>query len=272
MSTQGKMIVVIDSEQGWLTFSQAILERNDYVVFTAQNGQTAQDILAAHDTSQAVLVLIDSNAFEKNTAILPALRYSATGAERSVVVVFPTDLTPRKARDAFKLGAADCVSKPYDESSLLALVEQMFADSRIAGGHKKSDPKASSSHVLIIDDDPDWQESLQRLLPQLSHRINIASDYQSAVQLLLDHSFDLVVADLRLVDSDDNNFQGMDLIRLIREKDQERDSFTQIILVSAYGTPEHIREAYRTFKIYYYFDKRYLSPSKYREAIQEALA
>ncbi len=268
MNTQGKTILVIDSEQGWLEFAQSTLKKNHYEAYAAQHIEDAQALLATHSESQIVLVLIDSKLIAEHTTIIGTLRQSETGLTRSVVVVFPTDLTPRNARDAFKQGAADCVSKPYDEASLLALVEQMLADHRIAGSPHRTSARISSSHLLIIDDDTDWQESLMHFLPQLEQTVRTAADYRSAAQLIQEQSFDLVIADLRLVDADDNNFQGMDLVRLIREKDLEREIFTQIILVSAYGTPEHIREAYRTFRIYYYFDKRYLSPSKYREAIK----
>jgi CheY-like chemotaxis protein len=122
----------------------------------------------------------------------------------------------------------------------------------------------------VIDDDNDWLVSLEKYLPPVDSVLR-ATDYHTAVQQLSLQSFDLVVVDLRLVDADDSNFQGMDLIRLIREQDRQRGKFTQIVVVSAFGTPEHIRESYRTFNIYYYFDKRYFSPSKYRDSIAEAL-
>lgn len=187
----------------------------------------------------------------------------------SVIVVFPTELTPERARKAFKMGVADCVNKPYDEDGLLALIELMFAEHRITIAHEPSSPKEATS-VLIVDDDTDWRTTLIDYLPPIK-TIEQATDYSTALAIIEHQSFDCIVVDLRLIDAEEGNFDGMNLIRKIRIKDKERHAFTQILIVSAYGMPEHIREAFRDYNIFYYFDKRYLSLSKYRNVIMEAL-
>jgi CheY-like chemotaxis protein len=152
---------------------------------------------------------------------------------------------------------------------LLALVEQMLADRRVST--TKTSSARASTNVLIVEDNDDWRADLVRYLPPVD-RITTAADYPTAAEMVNGHPFDLAIIDLRLVDSDDDDFQGMNLMRLIREKDKERGSFTQMIIVSAYGTTEHIRQAYKDYGTYYYFDKRYLSPAKYRESVRVALA
>jgi DNA-binding NtrC family response regulator len=269
MSQRDEAVMVIDTEQSWLEFCSVTLEKNGYQVYTALTRWEAEKLLSTQPEINVVLVLIDIKTLEEDESTISVLGQSETGLKRSVVAVFSTDLTPDRTRRAFKMGASDCVSKPYDETTLLALLEQMLADHRIAAVRQKSATRASSN-VLVIDDDNDWLVSLEKYLPPVDSVLR-ATDYHTAVQQLSLQSFDLVVVDLRLVDADDSNFQGMDLIRLIREQDRQRGKFTQIVVVSAFGTPEHIRESYRTFNIYYYFDKRYFSPSKYRDSIAEAL-
>ncbi len=269
MSKKGKSLLVIDSEQSWLEFCEVTLKENGYEVITAPTSRAAQDSLLAHPENEVVLILIDIKSFEEEKSVIATLSQSESGSQRSVVVVFSTDLTPSRARAAFKQGASDCVSKPYDETGLLALVEQMLADYRLTALKKNPSSVRSGGTVLVVDDDDDWRAALVRYLPPVNQVVT-ADDYQTALHEIQRHPFDFVIADLRLVDADDTNFQGMDLIRSIRKKDKERGTFTQIIIVSAYGTPEHIRDAYRDFKTYYYFDKRYLAPSKYREAIRDA--
>jgi len=271
MTSKGeRTILIIDAEQSWLEFYKTILVNNGYVVYTAQSSQMARKLLAENPSvsKDTTLILIDINSFEEDIESIPYLT-SSDGANRIVGVVFSTELTPNRARITFKLGATDCISKPYDEDSLLAIVEQMSAEYRITSPNQKTSARKSSA-VLIIDDDADWQVSLTKYLPPVD-KVGKAATYEEAVTKIDEQAYDLIVCDLRLVDADDRNFQGMDLIRCIREKDKERDTFTQIIVVSAYGTPEHIRESYKAFGIYYYFDKRYLVPSKYRDSIIEAL-
>lgn len=257
-------IMIIDSEPRWLEFCRSTLESNGYQVFVTSTGEKAQKALDAKQQDWG-LILVDIKSLEEDEVVTKILNQSRDDPDRSIIIVFPTNLTPTRVRKAFKSGATDCVDKPYDEAALLALIEQMLADHRINITKDESVCK-ESSNVLIVDDDNGWINSLERYLPQVDQVVK-ASDYQEAVDKVLLQSYDLAVIDLRLVDSDDGNFQGMDLISLIRRKDEERRSFTQIIVVSAHGTPEHIRDSYRIHDIHYYFDKRYFSPSKYKNMI-----
>jgi DNA-binding NtrC family response regulator len=268
-----KAILAIDSESSWLEFCEETLREHSYAVITALTPLAARDLLSGRWHDQVVLVLIDIKSLLDETAFVTELTALPSDAASSqpcaVVALFSTDLTPNKTRIAFKLGVADCVSKPYDESALLALVEQMLADCRFASDRTGA-PLDLSGTVLVVDDDDDWLASLTQALPANTH-YETAQTYAEASGKIAARRFDLVVCDLRLVDDESNNFEGMGLIRGLRVQDQARGASTPVIIVSAFGTPEHIRESYRDFKIYYFFDKRYFAPPKYHDVALEAL-
>ena len=135
MSEEKRPILVIDPRQLWLTFCTEALDRNGFQVFAAQSGEEALD-LATRDLSAAVApAIVDIQLVEADESLLPGLVTSDEGEKRTVVVVFSTGLTPDRARLAYSQGAFDCVNKPYDESSLLAMVEQMYADQRLRAAH-----------------------------------------------------------------------------------------------------------------------------------------
>jgi DNA-binding NtrC family response regulator len=269
MSSLDRSILVIDSDLSWLDFSVATLRANGYDAHAMTAARAAREPLEAAAATDVALVLLDIGSLEQDTRLIEKMLQSPNAAGRSVVVVFPTELTPTRARLAFGLGAADCVSKPYDQNALLALVEQMLADHRLATASARPQTRSPSS-VLVVEDNEDWREDLVRYLPPVEEVVT-ASDLQTAVDLVALRPFGVVVVDLRLVDADDKNIEGMALMRLVREKDRERGSHTHIVVVSAFGTPVDIREAYRSFDIDYYFDKRYLSPSRYRNLVRRAL-
>ena len=268
-----KDILAIDSESSWLQFCEETLRAHGYVVITAPTSAAARTLLSGRGKSQVTLILMDIKSILDEpafvTEVITPPAEAAPALPCSVVALFSTDLTPNKTREAFKLGVSDCVSKPYDESALLALVEQMFADCRF-NSDRMSTPLSRSGTVLVIDDDEDWLASLTDALP--AHmQYETAATYTEASQKIATQRFDLVVCDLRLVDDESNNCEGMSLIRDLRAQDQARGGLTQVIIVSAFGTPEQIRQSYRDFQIYYFFDKRYFAPPKYHDVTQEAL-
>ena len=67
--------------------------------------------------------------------------------------------------------------------------------------------------ILIIDDEPQIQRFLKPSLTAAGYRVTAALDGASALKLMGDHEFDLLLVDLGLPDTD-----GKDLIRTIRQK------------------------------------------------------
>lgn len=264
-----QVILIVDSEKSWLNFSKTILEKNGYIVLTAVDVQSAQRLLELEPNNKINLILIDIKSIEENDDISKFRNWSTDDAKRSIVVLFPIGLTTVKARIAFKAGASDCVDKPYDEDALLALIEQILAEHRLANT-LSVERIPSSSNIIVVEDDYDWMQSILRYLPSGSV-IEEVTDYQIAVEKILLKHYDLAIFDLRLVDVDDDNFQGMNLVKLTREKDAARESFTQIIVLSAFGTPEQIREIYRSYNVYYYFDKRLFFPDIFKDAVTKSL-
>jgi two-component system, OmpR family, response regulator len=74
-------------------------------------------------------------------------------------------------------------------------------------------PKTIPPHILIVDDDPLIREALQEYFSSNELRVNVASSGKEMTGILVDHSVDLVVLDLRLAGED-----GMMLARKLREE------------------------------------------------------
>jgi CheY-like chemotaxis protein len=74
---------------------------------------------------------------------------------------------------------------------------------------------------------------MARLIVDLGHRVQTATDVRSAVELAAREPFDLMISDRRLPDGN-----GYDLMRMLREKHELKG-----IALSGYGTEDAIRKS-----------------------------
>jgi DNA-binding response OmpR family regulator len=249
-------ILLIDDEPDWLKFAAVVLRDDGYLVATAQS---VSEAVRLQQESRFELALLDSHLVEHQPQSFQEVALAPKGKSPPIVIMFATELTTDKMRWGFKLGARDCVDKRYDRRSLLALVQEQFAEGKA--------PTIVEPRILVVEDDEDWGRLLLRYLSDEPYRLEAVSDYDMALSRLQEEHFDVVVLDLRLVDEDDEDFAGVALLRLLGE----RCPSTTVVVVSAYGTPDHIRNGFRAHGLSDYISKQHFDPQTYREAVREAV-
>ena len=122
--------------------------------------------------------------------------------------------------------------------------------------------------VLIVDDYADWREMLSGLLQREGHRVETAGTMGAALAYIdKNKDLDLVILDIRLVETEDNNEDGMQLLAEIRK----RLSFTRVIMVTGYGTMETQRKAFKEFQAFDFFAKSQFDSDEFRHAFQDAI-
>lgn len=84
--------------------------------------------------------------------------------------------------------------------------------------------------ILVVDDELSMREFLKILLEQEGYRVTTVSDATSAIDLLKNEQFNLVISDIKM--------QGMGGLTLL-EKIKEIDSSIPVIMVTAYASPEN---------------------------------
>ena len=89
-------------------------------------------------------------------------------------------------------------------------------------------------HILIVDDEPGTSWALAEGLTDDGHTIDTFGSAEEAWAWLQKSQSDLVISDLRLP-----GMSGLDLARKLRRGRHAQP----VILVTAYGTPETLREA-----------------------------
>ncbi len=90
-------------------------------------------------------------------------------------------------------------------------------------------------HVLVVDDQPNWRKALRFLLENERVHVSEAENSDEAKEILKHSKFDLAVFDVRLVDEETFNVEGLELLYLIKQT----DPVTKTIVMTGY--PESIR-------------------------------
>lgn len=90
--------------------------------------------------------------------------------------------------------------------------------------------------MLIVDDELSMREVLERVFRREGYTVHLADNGARALEMIRDHVYDLVLSDVRMP-----TLTGMELLAECRHISSE----TMVILMTAYGTVESAREAFK---------------------------
>ena len=122
--------------------------------------------------------------------------------------------------------------------------------------------------VLIVDDYADWRGLLSGLLEREGHLVQAVATKEEAIAYIDENKdLDLAVLDIRLVDVDESNEDGIHLLAEIRK----RFPFTRVIMVTGYGTMETQRKAFKQYQAFDFFSKAQFDSEEFKNAFQEAI-
>jgi len=122
--------------------------------------------------------------------------------------------------------------------------------------------------VLIVDDYSDWRNMLSGLIEREGHVVDAVGTSEDALAYIDENTdLDLVILDIRLVETEENNEDGMRLLAEIRK----RLSFTRVIMVTGYGTMETQRKAFKEFQAFDFFHKAQFDSDEFRRSFQDAV-
>jgi DNA-binding NtrC family response regulator len=92
-------------------------------------------------------------------------------------------------------------------------------------------------NILVVDDASDWRDLFQSSLQRSKYRVDTAANLKEALERLIQNNIELVIVDLRLDLIDEDNRDGMALL-----KELNRRSINALV-VTGYGTAALQREA-----------------------------
>ena len=102
--------------------------------------------------------------------------------------------------------------------------------------------------VLVVDDVQDWRATIEEIL-NAEYEVITVDDYDSALEYIRGREVELVIVDLRLSDTDENNREGM---KLLAELAACR---INAIVLTGYPENEMKQEAEEKYEAFDFIDK-----------------
>ncbi len=120
-------ILIADDQPEWREFSRQVLESEGYDVVLAETVPTL-DRLLKENGYDLILVNADLMFGEFREPLHRLFRHNIDKPIIVVSVPSSPHQTVQETRTAFKLGAKDCVDKPFSSERLLSLIKRLLAD------------------------------------------------------------------------------------------------------------------------------------------------
>ena len=187
-------ILVVDDDRDVCDTLKDILELKDYEVTIALDGFTALDLAAAQKFDVALMDIKmpgmnGVETFKKFKEVAPG----------TPVIMVSAYAVEDLIREALSAGAFAALHKPLDFDLLFSTIE-----SSMGGG----------AFILVVDDDRDICDVLERALSSRGYRVRTAPDGESAVDRVRENKFDVIILDMKLPAM--NGFETYLAIRDIR--------------------------------------------------------
>jgi len=156
-------VVVIDDDPACLELMKRFLTRQGYRVHTASNGQDGVELVRR---VHPMAVTTDACMPGMNGwAVIHALKSDPSTASIPVVMVTAS----AGEEESRVLGVHDFLLKPVDWGRLTAVLDDLCPDPRMG-------------HVLVVEDDADTRERLERALGKAGWRVETAPDGEAGLE------------------------------------------------------------------------------------------
>jgi DNA-binding response OmpR family regulator len=107
--------------------------------------------------------------------------------------------------------------------------------------------------ILIVDDELQWCEQLVEIFNHEGYTAKAVANAKDALDILHQGIYHLLILDIRLEGNDHSNSDGMKLLSKLKETGL--NEVTKIIMLSAHGTKEQMRRAFRDFSVVDFLSK-----------------
>ena len=124
--------------------------------------------------------------------------------------------------------------------------------------------------VLVVDDLERWREQLVETLQRNGFYADSASKVTQVLERLDETFYHLLLLDVRLVDADPSNQEGIDLLDEL-DKRGLSDAI-KIMILSAYGTKEQMRIAFAKHKVVDFLSKDNFTKQLFLESVQQVFS
>ncbi|MBI1741829.1 response regulator [Candidatus Acetothermia bacterium] len=201
-------MLIIDDEQDIARLIKSYIERMGYRTIIAHSGHEGLKQARQHQPDLITLDVLmpDMDGFETIAAL------KSDPKTRSIPVIFLSIIHDREK--GLWLGASACLTKPIHEESFQATVRKFL--------------KKSAQSILVVDDDLDFCQLMERRLAQEGFSVETVNDGDEALRKIHERSYQLILLDKNLPKK-----SGLEVLLSLRA--EHLAEVTPVIMVS--GSP-----------------------------------
>ncbi|MGP0065946.1 MAG: response regulator [Isosphaeraceae bacterium] len=204
MNRAGPSLLIVDDDLDTCRNLSDIFTDLGYRVETAHDGRSALQKMREYPFDVGLFDLRMPGM--DGLTLCREIRRLHTAIVPMIITAYAGDALAEEARST---GVSHVLTKPIHFPKLLTLVDEALA----------------RPEVLVVDDDPDLCLNLEDLLHDRSYRVCTAHDEQAVVEHLRNATFQVVLIDMRLPNSD-----GGTVFRLVRRTNPQ----ARTILITGY--------------------------------------
>lgn len=110
-----------------------------------------------------------------------------------------------------------------------------------------------NKRILVLEDRRDMRVIVENLLSENGYEVTACGSLRDAIKILRRRSFRLALVDISMVHGDWQDEQGTALLAEI--KDHYHSDCVNAIVMTAYGTVQRARDAFKKYEVYDYVEK-----------------
>jgi len=273
----GKRVLIVEDDPAWRQLLAEVFEDLGLAVDSAADARAALAMLRERTYALAVVDISLDPGDHRNRGGFQVLDALAAHEPPIPAIALTGYATVEMAVEALtRHRAADFLRKEtfqrraFMEVAARLLQQERTSASRSQAALPTSRQRTSPSgpRVLVVEDDPGWQDLYQELLAELGLSCETAPSYAEALAWLEREAFAMLIVDLQLASSM-NPFGNRDGLRLLHVA---RRRGLPTIAVSATASVDEVEMAYQSLGVFAFFDKAAFNRRTFLQFVRQALS
>jgi DNA-binding NtrC family response regulator len=130
-----------------------------------------------------------------------------------------------------------------------------------------SEKSLKEEDILFVDDDQDWITLFKDNIQEEGYSLYFASSFSEALKILKAVHFKLAVFDIRLLDSEPDNKDGLQLLKYIENNCEG----TKVIIITGYWTEQDEQTARKSSHLIKFIRKETFDVLAFKSLVQQTL-
>jgi len=124
--------------------------------------------------------------------------------------------------------------------------------------------------ILVVDDQEKWRKEIGETLQRDGFHVDSAFTTAEALECIRKNLYHLLVLDIRMIDADRTNKDGLDLLEELEKRGLSEA--TKVMMLSAYGTIEYMRTSFREYNVVDFLSKGHFDNQEFLQEVRLAFS